>query len=695
MKKHFQEFIKNIRYYHKLANDYQKAVENSPDHGLAYVNWGKSLRQQGDLKTAIEKFETASRISPKRYEIFVNWGILLAQQGNLKEATEKFKAAHHKQPKAAFPLILWATALVELGETEEGLKIHKQAIELAPNHPGSYGSYAISLSKASIFEEAIIQIQKSLALHKKQPDLFFLWATLLAHKKQFSEAIDKLKIFLEFKPKSAEGYYHWAAILQQMNKLEEALKPSEKAIALYQEKNGDAYLLHGNLLAAQEKHEEAVSFFQKALQINENLWGAYYSWGISLCSQHHYQQGFQQFSKALSLVSDDKKLEQAIIHAEWGRFLNHNKQYNEASQHLLKAIEQQYVTKGILLDIAIAFFSLNQDAKAVAYLEQLLLLDKWNADAHFLLGAYYFRKNITPSAEKHLNIAVKEKPDFKDAVINLAILYCETGQIDEAIRKIRPLYRKLPDDPTVNFNYAIILFQNRDFEEAKEKYKNALAHMDSSQSVINLTAKIGLAECYIETHVFTEANRLLKELAEKMQLSSIHMFPQGIPPTNIINSTHYLLAKTLILQSIDSFVDYYLEKKPFQSEYQKEAFFYVNSILDTEPSHSQALLLKDFLKKFETITELTQLALPDQETAATLTKTINSFQSQNKLFGSPVNEKGTNTNYDDGLIHYFRGALYLYANFKSPAIQHFQIAHNFDCIFATPILGALLNPSNG
>src|SRR5687768_5656687 len=96
----FRKFMASISRYNEVVDAYTKASEASPDHAIAYVNWGIEIAQTGDLEAALAKFEQAASISPDRVEPFNNWGVALAKLGRLDEAIEKFKLALEVDPQS-------------------------------------------------------------------------------------------------------------------------------------------------------------------------------------------------------------------------------------------------------------------------------------------------------------------------------------------------------------------------------------------------------------------------------------------------------------------------------------------------------------------------------------------------------------------------------------------------------------------
>lgn len=106
--------------------------------------------------------------------------------------------------------------------------------------------------------------------------------------------------------------------------------------------------------------------------------------------------------------------------------------------------------------------------------------------------------------------AVEYNPDNIDAKISLANAYLKTGDIQNAIRKIRGAYSKDKNNTKVLLVYGILLLNNEEYFEALEKLNRAL-EIDSEYE----PAMLAKAECLIKMNKIFEADEILKKYEEK------------------------------------------------------------------------------------------------------------------------------------------------------------------------------------
>ncbi len=501
MKNTIRQFLESIGRYNQVVDDYKRARESSPDHALAHVNWGIELAQAGKLEEALEKFQQASEIAPNRYEPFFNWGVALAQGKRSEEAIEKLKAAIDRNPNASGAYILWGALLVEQGLLPEAQEKYERAIALNPQSPEPYANWGTVLARHGAYVDAVARFKQALSLKGSQPQLFFLWGTVLSELKDYEGAIDKFRLALRFMPGHADSYHFWSIVLNQLGRYEDALEKSGMAIR-YDAKNPQFYLNQGDVLMNMERLDESIVNYRQAATLSPELWEAYLGWGVALCRQQKYAEGEEKFRQCLELQPDC-----AEAHSQWGKVLLDQERFFEALEHLQAgaALEPDNVTA--LLNLALAYLKTGLREDAIKTLFEVEKRDKWNAQAHYLLGTHFLGIGEPDKALTHLSKALEEKPDFEDAAVNLSLALCERGDTLEAVRHMRPIIRRLPDSPRINFYYGVVLDRNGDWDDAIVKYRKAI-----KLDPLYPEPAIGLVEIYLRQGRLEEAENVLKAL---------------------------------------------------------------------------------------------------------------------------------------------------------------------------------------
>jgi len=137
----------------------------------------------------------------------------------------------------------------------------KDNIALSDEH----NSRGIELADRGWLDEAIKEFKKAIDLDPDSAHAHDNLATVYAEKKLFREALAEYLTAIRLEPDSATAHYNLACFL--------STHASEMAIAEYQQaieldpEYVWAYRVRGEILQEEDRHEEAVADFTRALQL--------------------------------------------------------------------------------------------------------------------------------------------------------------------------------------------------------------------------------------------------------------------------------------------------------------------------------------------------------------------------------------------------------------------------------------------
>ena len=125
-------------------------------------------------------------------------------------------------------------------------------------------------------------------------------------------------------------------------------------------------------------------------------------------------------------------------------------------------------------------------ASAVAALVALFLVSNlgqgpmastMNADAEFNLGEHFHNEGKLGLAEEHYKSAIRERPDFLEAWVNLGVLESTQGRYDEGSRALEEAIRIDPREPTALMSLGAL-------RERQGRYSDAAAFYGRAAEVI-------------------------------------------------------------------------------------------------------------------------------------------------------------------------------------------------------------------
>jgi len=116
-----------------------------------------ALEYEADGKTraeAIEAYDRALCVDPRKPEALINCGTLCYEDGNLKKAAEYFRRALEVDPENALAHFNLGSVLEETGRPEAAREHLRQAVRLEPDYPDAHYNLAFVCEKLGAYAEA-------------------------------------------------------------------------------------------------------------------------------------------------------------------------------------------------------------------------------------------------------------------------------------------------------------------------------------------------------------------------------------------------------------------------------------------------------------------------------------------------------------------------------------------------------------
>tara|TARA_B100000809_G_scaffold254209_1_gene291138 strand:- start:254 stop:721 length:468 start_codon:yes stop_codon:yes gene_type:complete len=109
---------------------------------------------------------------------------------------------------------------------------------------------------------------------------------------------------LENKNHEANYYYNLGNTYRQQDRLEEAIEAYNKAIEIKPDYHL-AYHNLGNTYRRQGKYDQAIEAYNKAIEIKPDYHLAYYNLGNAYDEQDKYEEAIEAYNKAIEIMSND------------------------------------------------------------------------------------------------------------------------------------------------------------------------------------------------------------------------------------------------------------------------------------------------------------------------------------------------------------------------------------------------------
>jgi tetratricopeptide (TPR) repeat protein len=201
-----------------------------------------------------------------------------------------------------------------------------------------------------------------------------------------------------------------------------------------------AYYNFTNLLLRQGRFDEAIGYYQEALELDPNNADAHNNLGMALQSQARLKEAIMHYRRALQIKPDFAK-----AHNNLGLALALQDRVGEAIDHFNQALE---IAPGLVharINLADTLLRRGMLEQAIKQYQQVLDVTPKNARVHNDLGTALARHGRLDEAVTHFTESLRIEPDNADAHYNLALALADSGDIDKAVKHCNKALQAKPD----------------------------------------------------------------------------------------------------------------------------------------------------------------------------------------------------------------------------------------------------------
>ncbi|MGF1498252.1 MAG: tetratricopeptide repeat protein [Elainellaceae cyanobacterium] len=263
---------------------YREAVGHHATDAAAYFELGRLLAQaeSESVAEAIVCLRQAAQLQPTFNDAFLQLGHLFYEQQDWAAAAAAYERVAVLQPQAADAHHLLGEVRSQQQFWPEAIAAYRQAIALRPEFSWSHNNLGDALLRVQRWDEAAAAFRQAIALYPAFAWSHYNLGEALAHLEDWDGAIAAYRRALDLQPDLPLGHHKLAEVLQAR-----AQTDQQTAIALYQQaiarspdaeapyhgliqlqpKNVEGYLGLAHVLSQQGRLDEAIVYYQMALQL--------------------------------------------------------------------------------------------------------------------------------------------------------------------------------------------------------------------------------------------------------------------------------------------------------------------------------------------------------------------------------------------------------------------------------------------
>ncbi len=402
---------------------YTALTAKHPEQAENYASLGNLYVQQQKWRKAIAAYKQAIKLNPQLARVYHSLAQVLTKLGNERQAADYLYQALKLKPKSvtAAKHHVLGNILRSQGKLERAIACYRQAIQLQPDLLLAYQCLVDLLTAKN---EPIQAFSVSRLGVKQNPDnsrFHFLFGQVLAKQEKWQQANQSWQRAIALEPDLAVAYYHRGAVLIELQQLSEAKACYQKAVEL-QPNYWEAHHQLGIAWEREQELEKSIAAYQQVNKLNPQFIPAYIRLGAIYQQLNQYQQALDWYGRAIQMAVKDSPMETKAL---------------EAYQATLDAYPQK------------------------------------TAQLYYQLGKSYRAKGHFTKAIAAYQQAIKLKPEFTAAYIDIQYTSVAPEQLDNLIKFYRRVVEDHPHIPIAWGNLGDALTQQGDTAAASECYRTS------------------------------------------------------------------------------------------------------------------------------------------------------------------------------------------------------------------------------
>jgi len=355
---------------------------------------GCTVHRAAITRTFLDSKDSHVQLECYRSHLDAGFQFLLKEQfANSVREYERALELDHDHFEGFFNLGL---AYMSLGKYREAKRAFDTAIQLKYDAPEAYNMRGLACAKLLMHSDSISSFTEALRL---KPDFAIAYVNIAEQYRvsgHREEALNSVERAIQIRPDLAEAYRVKARVLEQLGRTNQAVTAAQRAFELEPD-SARASLTLGWELDEAGQPQMALEYAEQAVKLNPML-----------------REGYTNICRAYDELEE----------------------YRDAVKACQEALARSQSDAQSLFYAAVAYEKLGQSGTALAAYRRADAAFKEDPEpdeyALFLWGNTCFRLARVQRAVEHYEKAIRERPDFAPAHLNLGVAYIRLGQREKA-----------------------------------------------------------------------------------------------------------------------------------------------------------------------------------------------------------------------------------------------------------------------
>jgi tetratricopeptide (TPR) repeat protein len=466
----------------KQEAELREAVRREPNNAAILARLGYVLAMQNKFEDSARLFEQALRVNPSDVEARRSLATDYWQLGQSEKARTNLEIVLKAKPTDELAKLLLGMVSEEMGDHQRAAKLLGEVLPLVRQRQETIAALARANYSLGEIEKARAALQL-LAGHPSGAEAAFQGGRLAAEFKDYQTA-EKMFISIQTTYPDSGALNYNLALAQFSAKHYESCEKTLLSSIGYGHGTADAYTLLGWTYGKENRPEEMLKAFEKAINMDPSNQAHFIDLGEALVEKKNYGTALEVAKEAVKRFPSSSQtyrlkgsvelkmylLTEALKSYITATELDPNNptaalglaltQWNmDRTEDAAKSFEEgvrKFPNDAFFL-LKYALFLLNapgeRDAQAEAKIKELLRrsneLDGTDPETHFQLGNLAMKENNYEEALRELQTSAKLDPEVAKVHLLLARVYRRIGREEEAAKETQ-LQRKLKEKEEQN-----------------------------------------------------------------------------------------------------------------------------------------------------------------------------------------------------------------------------------------------------
>ena len=283
------------------VEQYDKVIELSENHSIAYNNKSYELNKLKRYNEALECANKSIELEPSSAHTYKNKAISLLGLELYSECLDATEQAINKYQYLSEAYAIKMEALIAVNYLDEALAVYNKAAELGLRDAKLYYQKSRALMYMERYKESISCIDSALELEDKNSDYYYVKGLSYYYIKEYDNAIDLFNSAIDYDNNNGGAYFYKVRCLLNTSRDDEACETIDSAIKLNIGHLDKFYNFKGFIFGDSKKYEDAISQFEKAIEIEPTVGEYYYSAGRAYSDNGNYDKAIEYYKKSIEL----------------------------------------------------------------------------------------------------------------------------------------------------------------------------------------------------------------------------------------------------------------------------------------------------------------------------------------------------------------------------------------------------------